>query len=35
LGIGWDDQRQSTVDGLALEELQELWRNLLRDQRWP
>ncbi len=34
-GIGWSDKRQSTVDARALEELQGLWRSLLRDQRWP
>ncbi len=34
-GIGWGDERQSTVDALALEDLQGLWQSLLRDQRWP
>ncbi len=35
LGIGWSDERQSTVEALSHEALQELWRSLLRDQRWP
>ncbi len=35
LGIGWSDERQGSVEALSLEALQELWRSLLRDQRWP
>ncbi len=35
LGIGWNDERQAAVDAFSLEELQGLWRSLLRDQRWP
>ena len=35
LGIGWSDERQSTIDSFSLEELQGLWENLLRQRRWP
>ncbi len=35
LEIGWNEKRQRTVETLSLEALRELWRNLLRDRRWP
>jgi predicted transposase/invertase (TIGR01784 family) len=35
LEIDWSGERQSTIDALSLDELQRLWRNLLRDRRWP
>jgi len=34
-GIGWDDGRQRHVDALSLDELEDLWRRLLRDRHWP
>ena len=34
-GIGWDDERQRHVDALSLEQLEALWKSLLRDRRWP
>ncbi len=35
LEIGWSDERQGAVEALSLDALRELWRSLLRDQRWP
>lgn len=33
--IGWNDERQAFLDTLSLEELDALWKVLLRDRRWP
>lgn len=35
LSIGWDDERQRHVDALSLDEMELLWKRLLKDHRWP